>query len=57
MVLGLPLSCGLGSRRNNARLGMGTMQDLAGKERGERTLAGGPEEGVTWFWIKNWRSG
>ena len=27
-----------------------------GKERGERTLAGGPWEGATWLWIKNWRS-
>ena len=27
-----------------------------GKERGERTLAGGPGEGITWVWIENWRS-
>ena len=55
MVLGLRLPCGLGSRRNNARLGMGTMQDLARKERGENSLTGGPWEGTMWFWIKNWR--
>ena len=30
-------------------------RDLAGKKRGERTLAGGTWEGATWFWI-NWRS-
>ena len=38
------LPCGLGSRR-----------DLAGKERGESTLADGPRDSATWFWI-NWRS-
>ena len=33
------------------------MQDRpCGKERSERTLAGGPGEGAMWFWIYNWRS-
>ena len=35
--------------------GLGSRRDLAGKERSERTLAGGPGEGATSFWI-NWRS-
>ena len=34
----------------------GSRRDLAGQERGERILAGGPVEGTTWVWIKKWRS-
>ena len=34
--------------------GLGSRRDFAWKKRGERTLAGGPWEGATWFWI-NWR--
>ena len=34
--------------------GLGSRRDLAGKKRGEKTLAGGLWEGATWFWI-NWR--
>ena len=48
--------------RDNTGL-RGTMQDnesghceTSRKKRGERTLAGRPWEGATWFWIKNWRS-
>ena len=44
MALGCSLlPCGLGSSR-----------DFAWKKKGERTLAGGPQEGATWLWI-NWR--
>ena len=35
--------------------GLGSRRDLAGKKRGERTLAGGPSESSTWSRI-NWRS-
>ena len=45
VVLGLP--CSLGNRRDNEGLGTGTMGDLAGKERGERTLTGETCEGAT----------
>ena len=62
-ALGLPLPHSLGSQKarcsSNAELSQqfGRMQERGcGKERGERTFAGGPREGTTQVWIKNWRS-
>ena len=59
---GLPWPHSLGSRKarcsSHAELSLSSLEDAGEtmqEESGERTFAGGPREGATWFRIKNWR--